>query len=135
MMFRKGLKAGQTHEDKPGRLALWYKRVLNWTLNHKLVTFGVAVLLLLGSFVLVPVIGVSFLPADEQKSLIITYNPAPGETREQVEAMALEAEKVLMDREGLTIVQYAVGGQNPMNPGASKQALFNMNYDKEFKNF
>lgn len=135
MMFRKGLKAGQAHEDKPGRLALWYKGVLNWTLNHKLVTFGVAVLLLLGSFVLVPVIGVSFLPADEQKSLIITYNPAPGETREQVEAMALEAEKVLMDREGLTIVQYAVGGQNPMNPGASKQALFNMNYDKEFKNF
>jgi HAE1 family hydrophobic/amphiphilic exporter-1 len=137
MMFRKGLKAGHAHEDKPGRLALWYKGVLNWTLNHKLVTFGLAVLLLLGSFALVPVIGVSFLPADEQKSFIITYNPAPGETLEQVEEMALKAEALLVPekREGVKVLQYAVGGANPMNPGASKQALFNINYDADFKDF
>jgi HAE1 family hydrophobic/amphiphilic exporter-1 len=137
MMFRNGLKPEQRHEDKPGRLALWYKGVLNWSLNHKLVTFGVAVLLLVGSFALVPVIGTSFLPADEQKAVIITYNPAPGETREQVEELALKAEALLVPekREGVKVLQYAVGGANPMNPGASKQALFNINYDKDFQNF
>ncbi|MHA6484311.1 efflux RND transporter permease subunit [Paenibacillus sp. strain BS8-2] len=134
MMFRKGLKAGHSHEDKPGRMALWYKGVLNWTLNHKLVTFGGAVLLLIGSFALVPVIGVSFLPGDEQKAIIITYNPAPGETKEQVVEMALKAEELLVPekRDGVKVLQYAIGGANPMNPGASKQALFNLNYEKDF---
>lgn len=135
MMFRNGLKEHQKHEEKPGRLALWYKKVLNWTLNHKIVTFGAAVILLVGSLALAPVVGFSFLPADEQKSMIVTYNPAPGETLEHVQAMTLEAEKLLMEREGLDIVQYSVGGQNPLNPGASKQALFNLSYNKDFEGF
>jgi HAE1 family hydrophobic/amphiphilic exporter-1 len=135
MMFRNGLKPGKAHHDKPGRLAEWYKGVLAWSLNHKLVTFGLAVLLLIGSLFIVPIIGTSFIAGDEQKMVVVSYNPAPGETRENVEEMALQAEKLLMEREGITIVQYAVGGQNPFSPGASKQALFNLNYDKDFKGF
>ncbi|WP_168122696.1 efflux RND transporter permease subunit [Paenibacillus sp. HB172176] len=135
MLFRNGLKANQVHEDKPGRLALWYKGVLNWTLNHKIITFGGAVLLLIGSLLLAPVVGFSFLPADEEKTMMITYNPAPGETLENVTDMAAKAEEQLMAREGLDIVQYAVGGSNPFSPGASKQAIFNLSYAKDFKNF
>ncbi|WP_169082996.1 efflux RND transporter permease subunit [Paenibacillus sp. PL91] len=135
MMFRKGLKPGKAHHDKPGRLAEWYKGVLRWSLNHKLIAFGLAVLLLVGSLFLVPVIGTSFISGDEQKMMVVSYNPAPGETREQVEEMALEAEKTLLDREGITVVQYAVGGQNPFSPGASKQALFNLSYDEDFAEF
>ncbi|MCA0754126.1 efflux RND transporter permease subunit [Paenibacillus sp. N4] len=135
MMFRKGLKPGKAHHDKPGRLAEWYKGVLRWSLNHKLVSFGLAVVLLVGSLFIVPVIGVSFLAGDEEKMMVVSYNPAPGETREQVEAIALKAEKLLMEREGLTVVQYAVGGQNPFSPGASKQALFNLSYEDDFPEF
>ncbi|WP_054028900.1 efflux RND transporter permease subunit [Bacillus sp. FJAT-28004] len=135
MMFRKGMKAGKVHHDKPGRLAEWYKGVLRWSLDHKLVTFGLATLLLIGSLFLLPVIGTSFIAGDEQKMMIVSYNPAPGETREQVEKMALEAEKKLLDREGITVVQYAVGGQNPFSPGASKQALFNLSYDEDYADF
>ncbi len=135
MMFRNGLKPGKVHHDKPGRLAEWYKGILRWSLNHKLVTFGLAVLLLIGSLFIVPIIGTSFIAGDEQKMVVVSYNPAPGETRENVEEMALQAEKLLLEREGITVVQYAVGGQNPFSPGASKQALFNLNYDKDFKGF
>ncbi|MDQ8735239.1 efflux RND transporter permease subunit [Paenibacillus sp. LHD-38] len=135
MMFRKGTKAGKAHHDKPGRLAEWYKSVLRWSLDHKAIAFGLAVLLLVGSLFLVPVIGTSFLAGDEQKMMVVSYNPAPGETREQVEKMALDAEKQLLGREGLTVVQYAVGGQNPFSPGASKQALFNLSYEEDFEDF
>ncbi len=135
MMFKNGIKKGKGHDDKPGKLALWYKGVLNWSLNHKLITFGAALLLLLGSGLLYNAVGVSFLPEDEQKSMIVTYNPAPGETLEQVKAMALEAEKALMGREGLNIVQYSIGGQNPFSPGASRQALFNLGYDESYTDF
>ncbi|WP_028610947.1 efflux RND transporter permease subunit [Paenibacillus harenae] len=135
MMFRKGIKPGKAHHDKPGRLAVWYKGVLRWSLNHKLIAFGLAVIMLVGSLFLVPVIGVSFIAGDEQKMVVVSYNPAPGETREQVEEMALKAESQLLDREGISVVQYAVGGQNPFSPGASKQALFNLSYEDDFEDF
>ncbi|CAM3479658.1 efflux RND transporter permease subunit [Paenibacillus lupini] len=136
MMFRNGIKPGKAVDhDKHGRMATWYKGVLSWSLNHKVITSVIAILLLVGSIALTPLIGMSFLPGDEQKSMIVTYNPAPGETKEQVEEMALTAEKELMERDGINIVQYAVGGANPFNPAASKQALFNLTYDEDMKNF
>ncbi|WP_337102967.1 efflux RND transporter permease subunit [Paenibacillus sp. YIM B09110] len=137
MMFRNGIKPGKEHHEKPSRLAEWYKKILSISLNHKAITSVIAIVMLVGSLFLVPVIGVSFIAGDEQKTAMITYNPAPGETLEQVTAMALEAEKLLLAREeqGLEIVQYAVGGSNPMNPGASKQALFNLAYNEDTKGF
>lgn len=136
LMFRQGSggKAKHSH-DKQGKLAQTYKSALKWSLNHKLISFGLAILLLIGSFGLMPFIGVSFLPADEEKTIMATYNPAPGETLDGVKDMALEAEKMIMEREGMEVVQYSIGGQNPMNPGASKQALFFITYNKDFKNF
>ncbi|GGG80136.1 efflux RND transporter permease subunit [Paenibacillus radicis (ex Gao et al. 2016)] len=135
MMFRNGIKAGKVHEEKPGRLTEWYKGSLKWSLNHKFIAFGIALVLLIGSCFLLPVIGMSFLPGDEEKTMVVTYNPAPGETREQVEEMSLKAEGQLLNREGLEIVQYSVGGGNPFNPAASKQALFNLKYEESFKEF
>ncbi|NIK75527.1 HAE1 family hydrophobic/amphiphilic exporter-1 [Paenibacillus castaneae] len=136
MMFRKGMKPGKAKShDKPSRLAEWYKDVLRWSLSHKLIAFGLAVIMLVGSLFIVPVIGASFLGSEEEKTMVVSYNPAPGETLEQVEKMALEAEKQLLDRNGIAVVQYAVGGQNPFSPGASKQALFNLSYKEDFKDF
>ncbi len=63
----------------------------------------------------------------------VTYNPAPRETKEQVQELALQAEKRLLGRLGLNIVQYAVGGANPFSPGASKQAVFNLRYEEPFR--
>ncbi len=80
------------HKEKPSKLANGYKRVLNWALNHKIITSSIAVLLLVGSLALVPVIGVSFLPDEEEKMMIATYNPDPGQTLEDVKAIATKAE-------------------------------------------
>ena len=138
LMFRKvlsGERKLKRHEDKPGRMAEGYRSLLNWSLNHKAITFGGASLLLIASLFIAPIIGASFLPEEEQKVMTITYNPAPGESLDSVEQLALQAEKALMEQEGVQTLQYSVGGQNPMSPGASKQALFFLSYDSEFKNF
>lgn len=135
-LFKKGLRDSKRHdENKTGKLAASYVGILRWSLNHKLVTFGMAVILLVGSLFLVPLVGMSFLPSDEQKMAIVSYNPAPGEKQDDVESLSLKAEDMLMKREGVTMVQYSVGGKNPMNPSASKQALFYAEYKKEFKAF
>jgi hydrophobic/amphiphilic exporter-1 (mainly G- bacteria), HAE1 family len=135
-LFKKGISLKQVHvENKPGKLASNYKKVLNWSLNHKIITFGLAILLLVGSLFLVPVIGVSFLPSDEQKMVVATYKPAPGQTLDVVERIATEAEEFFEDRTGVKTIQFSVGGENPMNPGQSNSAMFFVAYDKDTKNF
>ncbi|MFC4099952.1 efflux RND transporter permease subunit [Paenibacillus xanthanilyticus] len=135
MMFRKGLKANQTHEEKPGALGLRYRKILNWSLNHKLITFIGAVALLVASFFLVPFIGSSFLPEEEEKYTMITYSPGPGKLLSDVEQTALEAEKLIMGQEGMENLQYSVGGQSPMSFGPNKSALFYIQYNDDTENF
>lgn len=135
-LFKKGISLKQVHVgNKPGKLASNYKKVLTWSLNHKIITFGLAILLLVGSLFLVPVIGVSFLPSDEQKMVVATYKPAPGQTLDEVERIATDAEEFFEDRTGVKTIQFSVGGENPMNPGQSNSAMFFVAYDKDTKNF
>ncbi|EGL15711.1 MULTISPECIES: efflux RND transporter permease subunit [unclassified Paenibacillus] len=121
--------------DETGRLGRFYRRVLDKTLNHKLIAFGTAILLLGGSLLLATRVGVSFLPEEEQKYAMVTYTPSPGETLDDVKRKALEAEKYVLGRSGVRNLQYSVGGQNPMSPGPSKSALFYVEYDPEFADF
>lgn len=134
-----GTKGTTKKEEKPGKLANVYKHILEWTLNHKLITFGGSVVLLVLSFFLVPLIGVSFLPDEEQKMVVATYSPEAGQIREDVEKIAMDAEKYLSNHKGVTTYQYSLGGGSPMDAmmgmGGSNSALFFVEYDKDFKNF
>lgn len=137
-LFRKGLKNKQNHEEKPGKMAEAYKRLLNWTLSHKLITVGAAVLLLVGSLFLYPFIGASFLPEQQDKYVTITYSPETGALREDVEKEALVAEKWLLTQPGLEKMQYSIGGSNPlssMGGGSSNSALFYIEYNEDTKDF
>lgn len=137
-LFRKGLKNKQNHEEKPGKMAEGYKRLLNWTLSHKIITVGIAVLLLVGSLFLYPFIGASFLPEQQDKYVTITYSPETGALREDVEKEALVAEKWLLEQPGLEKMQYSIGGSNPlssMGGGSSNSALFYIEYNEDTKDF
>lgn len=135
-LFKKGVSAKHAHEaHKPGKLANAYKRFLTWALNHKIITSAIAILMLVGSLFLVPVIGVSFLPSDEQKMVVATYKPEPGQTLDEVADIATDAEEFLTDRKGVKTIQFSVGGENPMNPGESNSAMFFVEYDDETENF
>ncbi len=135
-LFKKNLAQKVHHEEsKPSKLAGVYKSVLNWALNHKEFTSSIEILMLVVRFFLVPIIGVSFLPADENKMIIATYKPAPGETLSEVEQLTTKAESYFMDRKDAKTVQFSLGGQNPMNPGSGKDAMFFVNYKDDTKNF
>ncbi|MDR6720206.1 efflux RND transporter permease subunit [Paenibacillus sp. 2003] len=137
-LFRKGLKNKQNHEEKPGKMAEVYKRLLNWTLSHKLITVSIAVILLVGSLFLYPFIGASFLPEQQDKYVTITYSPQTGALREDVEKEALVAEKWLLKQPGLEKMQYSIGGSNPlssMGGGSSNSALFYIEYNEDTKDF
>ncbi|QUE86509.1 efflux RND transporter permease subunit [Exiguobacterium alkaliphilum] len=123
-------------EEGPGKLAEWYRGVLNWSLNHKLVVFGLATLLLIGSFALVPAIGVNFLNQESEKTLFVTFDPEPGQTLDDSIAAAEVAEAYFMDEQpNATDVQFTVGGENPLNPGNNKQGIFIVQYDPATEDF
>lgn len=134
-LFRKGLKKTHDHDKNPQGLALFYKNILNWCLSHKLITFGAAVLLLVGSLFLTPLVGVSFLPEQEDKYVMLTYSPAPGDLLEDVEAKMLQAEKYVLDQNDVEKMQYSIGGSNPLGMSSVNSALFYIGYDKDTKKF
>jgi hydrophobic/amphiphilic exporter-1 (mainly G- bacteria), HAE1 family len=135
-LLRKGVKRGATKtHDGYGKLAYFYRGILNWALNHKWITSGIAILLLIGSIALVPRIGMSFLPSQEQKMVIETFNPDPGQTLDDVKKIAAKTETYFEKRKGVKTIQYSLGGGNPMDPSASNQALFYVEYNDNFTNF
>ncbi|MGG4266399.1 efflux RND transporter permease subunit [Peribacillus simplex] len=138
-LFKNGLskKELKSHEEKPSKLSGFYRKALNWSLNHKLITFGTAVLLLVGSLFLIPSIGVSFMPADEEKTIIDTYTPAPGELKEDIEKQTEKVEKYFMDKNDVETVQYTLGENmmSGMMGGSSNSALFYVLYDEDTENF
>lgn len=138
-LFAKGLKQKniETYKEKPSKLANGYKNILNWSLNHKLITFGLAILMLVGSLFLVPKIGVSFIPSDQQKMMMITYTPAPGELQKDVEKETTKVEKYFMNKKDVDTVQYTIGQKNPMMSMSSSNnsALFYVIYKDDTKNF
>ncbi|MEC4203036.1 MULTISPECIES: efflux RND transporter permease subunit [Bacillus] len=136
-LFKKSLTGApvKAKEHKPGVLANFYKKVLNWSLSHKWITSIIAVLMLVGSLFLVPLIGASYLPATKDKMVQITYTPEPGETKKEAEKEAQKAEKVLLDRKHVDTVQYTLGAGNPLMGGSSNGALFYIKYEEDTPDF
>ncbi|NQD68717.1 efflux RND transporter permease subunit, partial [Bacillus haikouensis] len=110
-----------------------YKRLLNWSLNHKVISFLIVNVLLVGSLFLLPMIGVSFIPDSENKVIIASYNPVPGSTNEEIKNEVQKAEEVLLQRKHHKHVQASFGEGNPLNPSDTKQVLFIINYHSELE--
>ncbi|WP_282060777.1 efflux RND transporter permease subunit [Bacillus pumilus] len=139
-LFKKNLygTAKKVKEHKPSKLAGGYRRILNWTLNHKWITSGIAILMLVGSLFLAPLVGVSFLPQQAEKTAMVTYTPEPGQTREQAIDETKKAEEYLIKRDHVNTVQYSLGSSNALTASAggnSNGALFFVQYDEDTPNF
>lgn len=136
-LFKNGVKPGKGHhhEDKPGKMAMGYRRILSAALRHKVITVVISVVILVASLFLIPVIGASFLPEEEEKYTMITYSPEPGALLSDVEARALKVEEALLKDSDIVNMQYSIGGSNPLSPGPSKGGLFYLQFKNETKHF
>ncbi|MCL1631062.1 efflux RND transporter permease subunit [Sporolactobacillus sp. CPB3-1] len=136
-LFKNGLKKRTHSEEKPGKIASWYRRVLNGALNHKLIVFGSAILIFAASLFLIPHIGASFMPDDQEKQLIITYNPDPGQTVDDTKKAAAQAERYLESDKNMEKMQYSIGGSSStaMFQSADNQALFFVTYKTSTPDF
>lgn len=135
-LMNKGInKKHQLEEHKPGKMVTAYRNALKWCLNHKAITSLVSVAMLVASLFLVPIIGVSFMPSEEEKMMMITYKSGAGETIDEVEKAVTNAEKYLLNVKDVSTVQLSVGGENPMSPGSSKDGILFVLFDEDTKEF
>lgn len=141
-LFRKklyGEKTEKSHKEV-GKLALWYKGVLEKTLNHKVITSIIAIIILAGSLALTPLIGFSFMGSAEEKVMYLTYTPKTGELLEETEANIKEVEQELLKREDLDILQLSITDSENADPSAMMMgggggALMYLIFDDEMENF
>src|SRR5699024_9243587 len=72
--------------------------------------------------------------------VIAAYNPEPGQTRDQAEEVALDAESLISEREGVNTYQFSLGDDGMMGMGSmmgisDNSALFFIEYDDDFEDF
>jgi multidrug efflux pump subunit AcrB len=140
-LFRKklyGEKSDSSHKEV-GKLAKWYKGVLTKSLNHKVITSLIAVVLLVGSLALTPIIGFSFMGSEEEKVMYLTYTPKAGELKEETIGYVAEVEEEMLKREDIDIVQVSINEEadqmTAMMGGGAGGALMYLIFDPEMDNF
>lgn len=141
-LFRKRLygEKKESNHKEVSKLALWYKGVLAKVLNHKIITSTIAILLLVGSLALTPLIGFSFMGSQEEKTMYITYTPAAGELKEDTLANVEVMEKKLMERDDIDIVQLSITDSESADTtslmmGSGDGALMYLIFDPDMKDF
>jgi len=142
-LFKKKLYAEKSEKQhkEVGKLALWYKRVLEKALNHKIITSLIAIVLLVGSLGLTPLIGFSFMGSSEEKVMYLTYTPKAGELKEETIANVEEVEKELLKRDDIDILQLSINDAESANTaamimgGGRDGALMYLIFDEDTKNF
>ncbi|WP_313892153.1 efflux RND transporter permease subunit [Psychrobacillus sp.] len=140
-LFKKKLYSEKTESShkEAGKLAIWYKGILKWTLNHKVITSIISIVLLAGSIALMPLIGFSFMGSEEEKVMYLTYTPETGELKDETLANIEVIEEELLKRDDIDIVQLSVTESgDPMSAmmgGGTGGALMYLIFDPDMKDF
>lgn len=142
-LFKKKLygEKKESNHKEAGKLANGYKRILEWTLNHKIITSIVSIVLLAGSLALTPLIGFSFLGSEEEKVMYLTYTPEAGELKDDTLANIAAVEEELLKRKDIDILQLSVTDSDSADPAAAMMgggaggALMYLIFDPEMENF
>ena len=142
-LFKKkiyGEKSDSQHKEV-GKSAVFYRNFLEKCLNHKWISSVIAILLLVGSLCLTPLIGFSFMGSQEEKVMYITYTPGTGELIDDTLANIEEVEKELLKRNDIDIVQLSVTTEastdmaSMMTGGGAGGGLLYLIFDPDMEDF
>ena len=135
-LFRKGIQT-KPQKQAQGIISSGYKKLLNWSLNHKWIVIIISIVLLVGSIGLgAAKLGTSYISSGDNKFMALTYTPKPGETEKSVLEHGEQVQKYLKTKNKVKTVQYSVGGPTPSDPtGSTNSMALMVDYDKDTPNF
>ena len=99
----------------------WYQRLytttLKWSLTHRAAILSIAMLVFLGSFALLPIIGTAFIPGTGEKVLMVNIEMPTGTDLVTTEEAAMQAEEVLDRNPNVLTYQTTVGTSTSLISG------------------
>jgi len=99
-----------TKDHHEGRWITAYMRVAAYCLRHRIKTTIAAMVFLVGSFMLVPLLPKGFIPPDDLSQTQVTLTLPPGSTFQQTFAVAEQARTILEKNEHIKLIYTTVGG-------------------------
>ena len=112
------LKAPGHRDAPPNRWLLRYQRLVNWTLDHRLQTMGLAFVSLVFSFGMIPFLSQDFIPYEDYSQSRLTLELPHGATLEQVDAAAQRAAAILKNQAEVEYVLTSIGSNAAKMGGA-----------------
>ena len=98
-------------------MLLWYRGIVEWTLANRLKTLGMAALVMVGSFGMVPLLSSGFLPYEDFSQSRLTLELPRGSTLAKTDEVAQKITRLLNTRPE---VQYVLTSVGDLNGGANR---------------
>lgn len=92
------------------QLARRYRKLLSWSLNHRLKIIGVAILIFLSSFALLGGVRKEFVPSQDQSRMLVTIQGPLGSSLQYTDGLFQKAEAFLKTRPEVENFYVAIGG-------------------------
>lgn len=99
-------------EEKEGALQRFYGRLIEKSLNHKLVILFISLLLLVGSLAVVPSLGFTFIPNEQSKTLTASIELPSSASLEKTNTISLKVEEMLDEQKEAADVTAAIGARD-----------------------
>ncbi len=90
-----------------------YRKLLLYTLAHPVITIVGAIVLFVGSIMLMPVVGFSLFPKSEKPMFLVNVETPLGTSVNSTDSIAVQVEKVLNNVDGVEAVFANIGKGNP----------------------
>jgi len=124
MMAAYVLKAPKKEYHEPRWLGI-YMRWAKFCLKHRVLTSLAAIVFLVGSLMLVPLLPTGFIPPDDLSQTQVSLTLPPGSTFKQTLAAAEQARELVQKNPYVKLVYTAVGGgstgSDPFMPGGAAE--------------
>ncbi|MFZ4175740.1 efflux RND transporter permease subunit [Streptomyces griseoincarnatus] len=101
-------------KEAKSRLQRAYVPVLRFATRRRLTSVAIAVVVLIATFAMAPLLKTNFFDAGEQQVLTVTQKLEPGTSLAATDAQAKKVEKLLSDTEGVKDYQVTVGSSGFM---------------------
>lgn len=101
--------------EHPSRLQRGYLPVIGWTLRHGVITLVIAVLVLVGTGAMIPLMKTNFIGSSGQNTFRVTQELPIGTSLAALDEASKPVEEAIRDTEGVETVQTSIGsGSNPL---------------------
>jgi len=95
--------------EDPGAMGRFYRRILDWSLRHRMIVVVISLLIFAASGVVATQLKFSFFPGSDNHSFSMGYELPPGTPLAQTDALARRAEAILLADPVVEAVQTTVG--------------------------